>query len=230
MITWNRTRKRNQWGSQQQAARPAGDWLAIPAPTLRDRGRGRLAGGTCAGWRRARRLPEGHKWAGVRPAGARGSLEIPADELHLVRLLRRAVRVRSRSHGTGRERFYGCEGNHERGRTVCANGADVPMTDADDIVIEMLLDDMLDETMIMDAVDAASRYSDGPPRGHRGADRHGGRRAVAARLRHCGGRIIGRAPDGAVGARDDTDEAGGGTAGDAHRAACGGLRREPGPW
>jgi DNA invertase Pin-like site-specific DNA recombinase len=35
VVTWNRTKKRNPSGSQQQAARPAGDWLSIPAPTLR---------------------------------------------------------------------------------------------------------------------------------------------------------------------------------------------------
>ena len=34
VITWNRTRKRNQWGQHQQTARPAGDWLQIPAPSL----------------------------------------------------------------------------------------------------------------------------------------------------------------------------------------------------
>ena len=40
--------------------------------------------------------------------------------------------------------YYGCSGYHERGTTVCANNADVPMIDADDIVIEALLDDVLD--------------------------------------------------------------------------------------
>ena len=34
MITWNRTRKRNQWGQHQQTQRPAEDWLNIPAPNL----------------------------------------------------------------------------------------------------------------------------------------------------------------------------------------------------
>jgi site-specific DNA recombinase len=35
LITWNRTRKRNRWGQHQQAARPAREWLELPAPTLR---------------------------------------------------------------------------------------------------------------------------------------------------------------------------------------------------
>ena len=56
--------------------------------------------------------------------------------------------MRSRSHGNGRKHFYGCAAYHERGRTVCANRADVPMADADGIVIEALLDDVLDPTML----------------------------------------------------------------------------------
>ena len=32
---WNRTRKRNKWGLHSQTARPASEWLAIPAPALR---------------------------------------------------------------------------------------------------------------------------------------------------------------------------------------------------
>jgi site-specific DNA recombinase len=35
IIAWNRTRKRNQWGQHQQTARPAGDWIHVPAPDLR---------------------------------------------------------------------------------------------------------------------------------------------------------------------------------------------------
>ena len=35
VITWNKTRKRNQDGQHQQTARPPGDWLQVPAPQLR---------------------------------------------------------------------------------------------------------------------------------------------------------------------------------------------------
>lgn len=47
-----------------------------------------------------------------------------------------SLRVRSRSHGTRRALFYGCSGYHERGRTVCTNRADIPLAEADGIVIE----------------------------------------------------------------------------------------------
>src|SRR5688572_11628632 len=33
-ITWNKTKKWNVWGAHQQTARPAGDWIDIPAPQL----------------------------------------------------------------------------------------------------------------------------------------------------------------------------------------------------
>ena len=50
---------------------------------------------------------------------------------------------------------YGCAWFHERGWTVCRNGATLPMADADDRLIEALLEDVLDPTMLTDAVDEA---------------------------------------------------------------------------
>ena len=35
VMTWNRTRKRNQWGQKQQTDRPETDWVRTPAPDLR---------------------------------------------------------------------------------------------------------------------------------------------------------------------------------------------------
>ena len=35
VITWNKTRKRNQWGIHKQAARPANELVTVPAPSLR---------------------------------------------------------------------------------------------------------------------------------------------------------------------------------------------------
>jgi len=51
--------------------------------------------------------------------------------------------------------FTGALSYHQRGRSVCTNKADVPMVEADDIVIEALLDEVLDAPMIEDAVDEA---------------------------------------------------------------------------
>jgi hypothetical protein len=34
LITWNKSRKRNQWGVKKQADRPASDIITVPAPSL----------------------------------------------------------------------------------------------------------------------------------------------------------------------------------------------------
>jgi hypothetical protein len=82
-----------------------------------------------------------------------GAAEDP--EYHIRAACGGSLKRRSRSHGNSRKHFYGCSGYHDRGRTVCTNQADVPMSDADDIVIEALLDDILDPSMVRDAVDVA---------------------------------------------------------------------------
>src|SRR5262245_31455057 len=61
--------------------------------------------------------------------------------------------VVTRSNGSTRKRFYGCSNRHERG--TCVNKADVPMPDADLVVIEAVLDDILDESIVRDSVDEA---------------------------------------------------------------------------
>ena len=71
------------------------------------------------------------------------------------------MKARSRTHGNGRKHFYGCASYHERGRTVCGNNAEVPMVDANDIVIEALLDDVRDASMLEDSVTEALRLLQG---------------------------------------------------------------------
>jgi hypothetical protein len=75
--------------------------------------------------------------------------------------VRGPLRVRSRAHGNGRQAYYGCAGYHERGRTVCTNNADVPMPDADGIVIEALLDEVLDLDILRDATEEAVQLLQG---------------------------------------------------------------------
>ena len=73
------------------------------------------------------------------------------------------MKVRSRRHGTGSQHYYGCAWHQERG-PVCANGGDVPMFDADAIVIEALLEDVLSPDMLRDAVAEAVALVCGPAR------------------------------------------------------------------
>ena len=155
-IAWNRTRKRDQWGAAS-AGRPPGGRL--------DR---RAGAAVARSWRRRtgrRRMP-GSMPRGASTSRARGgarsvaqpweSVEVSADEPARCAA---AAAGRSKcdrgSHGKGRSQFYGCAWYHDRGRTACQNHADVPMADANDIVIEALLDDVLDATLLTDAVDEA---------------------------------------------------------------------------
>lgn len=71
------------------------------------------------------------------------------------------MHVRSRSHGTGRKYFYACSGYHLRGRTVCENNADAPMTNTNEILIEAVLDDVLDDEVVNDSIDEALRLLQG---------------------------------------------------------------------
>jgi len=51
-------------------------------------------------------------------------------------------------------RFYGCSSYHDRGPAISRNNADVPMVRADAELIEALVEDVLDPSMLRDAVDA----------------------------------------------------------------------------
>ena len=66
-----------------------------------------------------------------------------------------SLKVRTRSHRHFRAKFYGCSGYHDRGRTVCANGVDIPMEDANGIVLEALLDDVLTPEVLDESVEHA---------------------------------------------------------------------------
>lgn len=69
------------------------------------------------------------------------------------------LRARSRgNHGialAGRKRFYGCSGYHERGTTVCSNNLDAPMLETDETLIGALLEDVLEPSIVRDAVEEA---------------------------------------------------------------------------
>ncbi len=165
-IVWAQTAKRNKWGQTHQSARPEAEWIRVPAPTLRIV--------TDEEWNAAHQRITAARAVYVnatkgRPFG-RPPLGNPSKYL-LTNLAQcyqcgGSLQACSRSHGkTARRRFYGCSAYHDRGRTVCANGRDVSMTEANDIVIEALLDDVLDESMVTDAVQEALRLIQGDDTG-----------------------------------------------------------------
>jgi DNA invertase Pin-like site-specific DNA recombinase len=158
VVTWNRTRKRNQWGVQKQADRPAADLITVPSPALRivDEDVWSAAHSRLDAVRGIYMVATGGRRFG-RPALGDPSKYLLTNLASCGRC-GGSMKVRSGTHGkAGRKYFYGCSGYHDRGRTICTNNADVPMADADDIVIEALLDDVLDTTMIAEAIDEALR-------------------------------------------------------------------------
>jgi len=113
---------------KKQTARPETDWMTMPAPGLQIV--------TDDIWNAVHaRLTAVRgvylKATGGRPFG-RPALGGPSKylltNLALCGCCGGPMKVRSRSHGTGRKHFYGCARYHDRGRTVCTNGSDVPMT------------------------------------------------------------------------------------------------------
>jgi hypothetical protein len=163
-IVWNASRKRDQWGQHRQTARPETEWMRIPAPDLRivsedvwTAAHARLSA--------ARNIylhtNKGRTFR--RPALGQPSKYLLTN-FALCGYCGGPLQVRSGSHGKGGSQFYGCAGYHERGRTVCTNRAKVPMADADSILIEALLDDILAPTIIRDAVDEAVRLLQGDGR------------------------------------------------------------------
>ena len=165
-IVWRRTQKRDQWGCRHQTTRPEAGWIRIPAPHLRivtD------AAWTAAHTRlKAARAIYFHATArrDGRPALA-GPAKYLLTSLALCGCCGGPLKVLSRPHGTSRKHFYGCAWHHDRGQRACTNGRDVPMLDANDIVIDALLDDVLDKSIVSDAVDEALRLLQGDDQSNR---------------------------------------------------------------
>ena len=155
--------KRDRWGKRAYVARSADAWIDVPAPHLRIVDE--------AQWQAAHRRLAAMKAVYLNGTNGRPFGRPPSGDPSKYLLTNIALcgccggplRVRSRSHGKGRKFYYGCSAYHERGTTVCTNKADVPMEEADDIVIEALLDEVLDASMLSDAVDVALDVLRGTP-------------------------------------------------------------------
>lgn len=160
-IVWARTAKRDKWGQKRPRAKPESEWIRRPAPALRIV--------TDQEWAAAHRRLEAARGVYMKATGGMPFGRPPLGDPSKYLLTNLAncgscggpLKVRSRRHGNGRKLFYGCSGYHERGRSVCTNNGDVPMEDANDILIEALLDDVLDPTIVADAVDLTLQLVDG---------------------------------------------------------------------
>jgi site-specific DNA recombinase len=157
IVTWNRTKKRNTWGIQQQRKRPEKDWLKISMPELQIVSE--------AEWKAAHDRLTATRAVYLR--GTKGELwGRPASTLDSKYLLTGLVKcgacggslyVKSSSRKGERALFYGCMTFHLRGRTACANSLLTPMDRANEEVLSVLEHDVLHpnvtKTVVRKAVD-----------------------------------------------------------------------------
>jgi site-specific DNA recombinase len=143
IVTWNRTKKRNTWGIQQQRKRPEKDWLTISMPELQIVSE--------AEWKAAHDRLTATRAVYLR--GTKGELwGRPASTLDSKYLLTGLVKcgacggslyVKSSSRKGARALFYGCMTHHLRGRMACANNLLTPMDRANEEVLAVLERDVL---------------------------------------------------------------------------------------
>jgi site-specific DNA recombinase len=145
------TAKRDKWGQKHQAPRPESEWirsaaLAIVTPDVWNAAHARMDAA------RAVYIKGTSGQAFGRPALGNPSKYLLTN-LANCGFCNGPLQVISSSHGSARKRFYGCSGHRDRG--TCGNGRWLPMADGDDMVLEALLDDVLDESIVADAIDEA---------------------------------------------------------------------------
>ena len=157
VIVWNQTRKRDRWGQSRRMNRAEAEWVRVAAPALEIVDEGL--------WAAAHRRLDAARQLYLRGTKGRpfGRPPVGSPSKYLLTNLAQcgvcgsSMKVRTRSHRHVRAKFYGCSGYHDRGRTVCPNGADVPMEDANLMVLEAVLDDVLTPDLVAEAVTEAVR-------------------------------------------------------------------------
>ena len=136
-VIWNKTKKRNPWGIQQQRKRTEKDWIQTPMPQLRIISESE--------WKAAHNRLDATRSSYLR--GTKGELwGRPASTLDSKYLLTGLVKcglcggslyVRSSSRKGQRALFYGCTNFHLRGRTACTNSTLIPMEAANAAVLKV---------------------------------------------------------------------------------------------
>ena len=134
-VIWNKTKKRNPWGIQQQRKRPEKDWVKISLPQLQIISE--------ADWKAAHDRLSAARAVYLR--GTKGELwGRPASSLDSKYLLTGLVKcgrcggsvyVKSSSRKGTRAYFYGCMTFHLRGQAACSNHFLAPMEAANEAIL-----------------------------------------------------------------------------------------------
>jgi site-specific DNA recombinase len=163
VITWGKTKKRDEFGDSRQVKQSADQWMSVDAPHLR------IVSEQL--WKAAHRRIKAAASVYLRSTG--GKLHgRPALGLESKYLLTGFAECscgsgfmgHSTASGRARKRYYVCTGYHNKGATVCANGLPLWMPEADGAVLAQLRDYVLRpeivEGAIADAVEALRPHSD----------------------------------------------------------------------
>jgi site-specific DNA recombinase len=166
IITWNRSRKRNQWGQHHQTARPAGDWIEVPASDLRIV--------SDAEWQAAHRRLNASRAQYEQKTNGQRRPRRDRDSKYLLpgfgrcALCRGGLHVRSRAHGSRGQRrrafFYACTSHYNRGPEICPHVEQWPMEAIDRAVLGAIAGDVLKPDLVAEVVAAARKMFDAAQR------------------------------------------------------------------
>jgi site-specific DNA recombinase len=181
VIVWNKSKKRDKWGRQNQQDRPARDWISVPAPHLQ--------------------IVSNELWAAAHTTMARNRARSGTDTRSVGRppgsgakyllsgLMRCAecgagLEARTRRQGQRRVLFYGCSSYSRRGTSVCTNNLMVPAVSVEAAVLRAVDDQLLSISVAEEALRRATAAIV-----ERQPDRDGGSREELARVEAEGERL-----------------------------------------
>lgn len=145
-VVWNRSRKRNSWGQQQQVARPEAEWIVTHRPELR------IVDDDV--WNAAHDRLRGIRQHLMTTNGERPIIHRDCDSKYLLAGHARCAQcggtlsVVSRQHGRQRKFFYGCLAFSKRGTSVCENDLVMPIEVVNDAVLQAIRGDVLRPAVI----------------------------------------------------------------------------------
>ncbi len=142
-------------GAAHQQSRAEAEWLRVPAPDLRivsdaewHAAHARLGEARALYLRGTKGQLWGHPARGTESKYLLGGLATCG-------VCGSGLSVRSRQHGKRRAFFYVCTAYHTRGRHVCANKQELPMTDANAAVLSAMGEQVLSPAVVEAAVTRA---------------------------------------------------------------------------
>ena len=146
--SYNRTRKRDQWGVRKERPRSKDDWVSVALPHLR------IVSDEL--WQAAQERIRASRDSYLRGTGGvlHGRPVSGVESKYLLIHLAQcdscggSLYVRSRAHGGHRAFFFGCSTYHNRGRAICSNGLEVPMAAANQAVLKTIVHEVLDPAVV----------------------------------------------------------------------------------